>query len=90
LAKAFFGGPIAAEAAVRKKAINDEAAKMLRDYGQAAHDKACEAMRAAHRRRDARLERFLKKVAQEIERLGNAQMPSAARGLRSKPLDQSR
>jgi hypothetical protein len=75
---------------VRKKAINDEAAKMLRDYGQAAHDKACEAMRAAHRRRNARLERFLKKVAQEIERLGNAQMPSAARGSRSKSLDQSR
>lgn len=75
---------------MRKKAINDEAAKMLRDYGQAAHDKACEAMRAAHRRRNTRLEQFLKKVAQEIERLEKAQMSSAARGSRSKSLDQSR
>jgi hypothetical protein len=74
---------------MRKKAIHDEAVKMVRDHGQAAYDKACEAMQAAHRRRNARLERFLKKVAQEIKRVGQSQMPSAAPGSRSNS-DQSR
>ena len=40
------------------KAIKQEAEKLIRDYGQAASDKACEAMRAARRRRNVRLEKY--------------------------------
>ena len=50
------------------KAIKQEAEKLIRDHGQAAYDKACEAMRAARRRRNVRLEKYLAKVAQEIGR----------------------
>jgi hypothetical protein len=51
-----------------KKAIREYAAKLIRDYGGAAYQKAQEAVRDAHRRRNGRLEHFLEKVASEIAR----------------------
>ena len=42
--------------------------KLIREYGDAAYQKAQEAVRNAHRRRNGRLERFLEKVASEIAR----------------------
>ena len=44
------------------KAIKQEAEKLIRDHGQAAYDKECEDMRAARRRRNFRLEKYLAKV----------------------------
>jgi hypothetical protein len=52
-----------------KKAIRDQAEKLIRDYGDNAYDKAYEAVRTARRHRNGRLERFLEKVAREIARL---------------------
>jgi hypothetical protein len=49
-----------------KKAIEKHAEQFVRDYGDAAFDKAQEAVRDAHRRRNNRLERYLTKVAREI------------------------
>ena len=56
------------------KAIKEEAEKLIRDQGQAAYDKACEAMRAARRHRNVRLEEYLAKVAQEIARCTGREM----------------
>ena len=56
-----------------KKAIEQHAEQLVRDYGDAAFDNAQEAARAAHRRRNSRLERYLTKVAREIAR----RMPDA-------------
>jgi hypothetical protein len=41
-----------------KKAIRDQAEKLIRDYGDNAYDKAYEAVRTARRHRNGRLERF--------------------------------
>ena len=46
-----------------KKAIREYAEKLIREYGDAAYQKAQEAVRNAHRQRNGRLERFLEKVA---------------------------
>ena len=51
-----------------KKAIREQAQKLIRDHGDAAYQKAQEAVRAAHRHRNSRLARYLAKVAQEIAR----------------------
>jgi len=51
-----------------KKAIREQAQKLICDYGDAAYQKTQEAVRAAHRHRNSRLERYLAKVAQEIAR----------------------
>jgi hypothetical protein len=51
-----------------KKAIREQAQKLIRDHGDAAYQKAQEAVRAAHRRRNGRLERYLTNVAREIAR----------------------
>ena len=51
-----------------KKAIREYAEKLIREYGDAAYQKAQEAVRNAHRQRNGRLERFLEKVASEIAR----------------------
>jgi hypothetical protein len=51
-----------------KKAIQQQAEKLIRDHGDAAYCKAQEAVRAAHRCRNSRLERYLAKVAREIAR----------------------
>jgi len=49
-----------------KKAIREHAEKLIRDHGHAAYHKAHEALRAARRSRNRRLEKYLAKVAQEI------------------------
>ena len=51
-----------------KKAIREYAEKLIREYGDAAYQKAQEAVRNAHRQRNGRLERFLEKVASDIAR----------------------
>ena len=51
-----------------KKAIREYAEKLIREYGDAAYQKAQEAVRNAHRQRNGRLERFFEKVASEIAR----------------------
>lgn len=53
---------------MRAKAIQEEAARLLRDYGTDAYDKAREAMRLARTRRNARLETYFAKVAQQVAR----------------------
>ena len=53
---------------MRVEAIREEAEKLIREYGQMAYDKAREEVRRAHQRRNARLEKYRAKVAQEIER----------------------
>jgi hypothetical protein len=53
---------------VLRKAIKDDAEKLIQTFGNDAHDKAREAMQDARRRRNARLERYLAKVALEIAR----------------------
>jgi len=47
--------------------IKDEAERFMREFGKSAHDKVYEAVVSARRRRNARLERFLLKVARVIE-----------------------
>jgi hypothetical protein len=53
---------------MRSIAIKQEAEKLICQYGLAAYEKALEEARAARRRRNVRLERFLVKVAEKIER----------------------
>jgi hypothetical protein len=57
---------------MRVAAIRQEANKLIREFGSLAYDKALEAARAARRRRNVRLEKYLAKVAQEIERNAGA------------------
>ncbi len=52
-----------------KKAIKEQAEKLIHDYGDAAYQKAKEAVRDARRRRNGRLERYWTEVAREIARL---------------------
>lgn len=51
-----------------KKAIREQAERLIREHQDLAYAKAQDAARAARRSRNARLERFLQKVAAEIER----------------------
>lgn len=51
-----------------RKAIEERAQKLICDHGNSAYEKAQEAVRAARRHRNSRLERFLVKVACEIDR----------------------
>jgi hypothetical protein len=53
---------------VVRKAVKNEAEKLIKTFGSDAYDKAREAMQDARRRRNARLERYHAKVALEIER----------------------
>jgi CHASE3 domain sensor protein len=53
---------------VVRKVVKNEAEKLIQTFGNDAYDKAREAMQDARRRRNARLERYLAKVAQEIAR----------------------
>ena len=57
-----------------KKAAREHAQKLIRDHGHAACDKAHEAVRAARRSRNGRLQRYLEKVAHEVAKC----MPSDA------------
>jgi hypothetical protein len=57
-----------------KEAIREHAEKLIREYGDAAYEKAQEAVRDAHRRRNGRLEHFLEKVAREIARRTRADL----------------
>jgi hypothetical protein len=51
-----------------RKAVRDEAALLIQDYGASAYDTARAAMREAHRRRNDRREQFMAKVALEVAR----------------------
>jgi F0F1-type ATP synthase membrane subunit b/b' len=51
-----------------KKAVKERAEKLIDDYRDAAYEKAQEAMRAARRHRNSRLERYWAKVARQIAR----------------------
>jgi hypothetical protein len=53
---------------MRKATIRVQAEKLISDYGDAAFNKAQEAVRAAHRHRNSRLERYWAEVAREIAR----------------------
>ncbi len=53
---------------MRSKAIQEEASRLLRDHGTDAYDKAREAMRVARQRKNARLETYFAKVAQQVAR----------------------
>ncbi len=53
---------------MRLLAVKQEAEKLTRENGPTAYEKAVEEVRAARRRRNARLEKFLVKVAEEIKR----------------------
>ena len=53
---------------MRLLAVKQAAEKLIREYGSTAYEKAVEEVGAARRRRNARLERFLVKVAEKIER----------------------
>ena len=48
--------------------VKQEAEKLVRQYGPTAYERALEEARAARRRRNVRLEKFLVKVAKTIER----------------------
>ena len=47
--------------------ISSEAEKFIREHGRSAYDKVREAINGARRSRNARLERFLVRVARQIE-----------------------
>jgi hypothetical protein len=53
---------------VVRKVVKDEADKLIQTFGNDAYDKARRAAEDAKRRRNARLERYLSKVATEIAR----------------------
>jgi hypothetical protein len=53
---------------MRRKAIREESSRLLRDYGTDAYAKAHEAMRLARARKNARLETYFAKVAQQVAR----------------------
>jgi hypothetical protein len=53
---------------MRVVAIRDGAEKLIREHGETAYDKACEAVRAARRHRNVRLEKYLIEVTREIGR----------------------
>jgi F0F1-type ATP synthase membrane subunit b/b' len=57
---------------VVRKAVKNEAEKLIQTFGNDAYDKAREAMQDARRRRNARLERYLANVVQEIARQSRA------------------
>ena len=53
---------------ILKKAIQKEADEVIRNHGEAASREIQGAINSARRRRNARLESYLVKLAQEIER----------------------
>ena len=63
-----------------KEAIKEHAEALIREYGGAAYQKAQEAVRAAHRRRNGRLEHFLKKVAREVARRTGVDLDQGSSG----------
>jgi vacuolar-type H+-ATPase subunit E/Vma4 len=64
---------------VLRKAVKDEAERLIRDYGQDAYQIVSERLSAAHRRRHNRLEEFLAQVAREIERRVSKMPPELKR-----------
>ena len=60
---------------MKKATIKERAEKLIHEYGDAAYQKAQEAVRDARRRRNSRLERYWAEVAREI-----ARYPSVAVG----------
>ncbi len=61
-----------------KKAIREYAERLIREYGDAAYQKAQEAARNAHRRRNGRLEHFLERVASEIARRARVELDQSS------------
>ncbi len=53
---------------MKKATIKEQAEKLIHDYGDAAYQKAQEAVRAARRHRNSRLERYWAEVAREVAR----------------------
>ena len=53
---------------MKKAMIKAQAEKLIHDYGDAAYQKAQEAVRTARRRRSSRLERYWAEVAREVAR----------------------
>jgi hypothetical protein len=53
---------------MRSKAIQEEATRLIRDYGVDAYNNAREAMRLARAKKNARLESYFAKVAQQVAR----------------------
>lgn len=51
---------------MRRRAINNEAEKLLTEFSGDAYDKAREAMKEARKRRNLRLERYFAQVALRI------------------------
>jgi hypothetical protein len=48
--------------------VRNQADSFIKDFGDSAYEKACEAQRAARRRRNVRLEKYFAMVALEIVR----------------------
>jgi hypothetical protein len=59
---------------MRRQAIKEEAAQLMREYGEDAYDRAREAMREARRRKHIQLERYFAKVAVKIAELEGRQV----------------
>jgi hypothetical protein len=53
---------------MRRQAVKNEADSLIKDFGDGAYERACEAQRAARRRRNVRLEKYFAMVALEIVR----------------------
>ncbi len=54
---------------MKKATIKEQAEKLIHDYGDAAYQKAQEAVRDARRHRNSRLERYWAEVARDVARL---------------------
>lgn len=53
---------------MRASAIREEAERLIHQHGQMAYNEALAAVRAARRRQNIRLEKFLTKVSREVHR----------------------
>ena len=63
-----------------KREISEHADRLIREYGDTAYHNAQEAARTARRHWNSRLERFLEKVASEIERRARVERQVAIDG----------
>lgn len=67
--------------------ISSEAEKFIREHGRSAYDKVREAINGARRSRNARLERFLVRVARQIELRSEKAIEGSPQGEGSKVHD---
>ena len=73
---------------MKKATIKEQAEKLIHAYGDAAYQKAQEAVRDARRHRNSRLERYRAEVAREIARAAGAAKPIRAEAVRPQDASQ--